>query len=75
MSRTIIVGSGVVGTATGMGLAAKGNAVQFVDVNPHRVDELSQRGYAASTEIDLTGAPAFVFMTVPTPNNGNRYEL
>ncbi len=75
MARAIIVGSGVVGSATGMGLAAKGNAVQFVDVNERRVEELGRAGYAASTHIDLIGAPAFVFMTVPTPNNGNRYEL
>lgn len=75
MARAIIVGSGVVGSATGMGLAAKGNAVQFVDINPNRVEQLSRAGFASSTKLDLSGAPAFVFMTVPTPNNGNRYEL
>lgn len=75
MARAIIVGSGVVGSATGKGFAAKGNAVQFVDINQKRVDELSREGLAANTRIDLTGAGAFVFMTVPTPNNGNRYEL
>src|SRR5262245_17752561 len=75
MARTIIVGSGVVGSATGMGFADKGHAVQFVDVNAKRVDELRALGYAADTEIDMTGTGAFLFMTVPTPNNGNRYEL
>jgi UDPglucose 6-dehydrogenase len=25
--------------------------------------------------LDLSGAPAFIFLTVPTPNNGNHYEL
>ncbi|MEX0665005.1 MAG: UDP-glucose/GDP-mannose dehydrogenase family protein [Acidimicrobiia bacterium] len=75
MSRTIIVGSGVVGTATGFGLQDKGHAVQFVDTNARRVEQLRCDGHAASTTIDLSGASAFVFVTVPTPNIGNRYEL
>jgi UDPglucose 6-dehydrogenase len=75
MARTVIVGSGVVGTATGMGLHAKGHAVQFVDINVHRVEQLRRDGHAASATIDLVGSEAFIFLTVPTPNNGNQYEL
>jgi UDPglucose 6-dehydrogenase len=75
MSRVIIVGSGVVGTATGLGLHDRGHAVQFIDTNARRVEQLRSEGRAASTTLDLSGAPAFVFMTVPTPNAGDRYEL
>jgi UDPglucose 6-dehydrogenase len=75
MARAIIVGSGVVGTATGTGLETKGHAVQFVDINAERVEQLRSHGHAASMKLDLSGAPAFIFLTVPTPNNGNRYEL
>jgi UDPglucose 6-dehydrogenase len=58
-----------------MGLHAKGHAVQYVDVNAERVGQLRAEGFAATTAVDLSGPPAFVFLTVPTPNNGNRYEL
>ncbi|HEX5587890.1 MAG TPA: UDP-glucose/GDP-mannose dehydrogenase family protein [Acidimicrobiia bacterium] len=75
MSRAVIVGSGVVGTATGMGFQSTGHAVQFVDINQERVDQLRREGFAANTAIDLSGASAFVFLTLPTPNAGNRFEL
>lgn len=75
MARTVIVGSGVVGTATGKGFAHLGHAVSFVDINTERVEQLRREGYAASTRIDLSGAPCFVFLTLPTPNDGHRYDL
>lgn len=75
MTRAIIVGSGVVGWATGVGLEAKGHRVQYVDINAQRVAQLRDEGRAASTGIDLSGAPAFVFLAVPTPNNGNSFAL
>ena len=75
MTRAIIVGSGVVGSATGVGLEAKGHRVEYVDINAQRVAQLQNEGRAASTSIDLSGDPAFVFVTVPTPNNGNKFAL
>jgi UDPglucose 6-dehydrogenase len=75
MGRTVIVGSGVVGTATGKGFADNGHAVQFVDINRARVEELRREGFAASTAIDLSGPPSFIFLTLPTPSSGEGYDL
>jgi UDPglucose 6-dehydrogenase len=75
MGRAVIVGSGVVGTATGKGFADSGHQVQFVDINPSRVEDLRQEGFAASTVIDLSGPPTFIFLTVPTPSSPVGYDL
>jgi len=75
MSAVVIIGSGVVGTATGKGLTEVGHAVRFVDVKRSRVDDLRREGLAASTEIDLSGPPAFVILTLPTPAKSGRYDL
>jgi UDPglucose 6-dehydrogenase len=75
LSEVVIVGSGVVGTATGKGFAAHGHPVRFVDIDPSRVDQLRTEGYVASTTIELPYTPSFVFLTLPTPNVGHRYDL
>lgn len=75
MGRIVIMGSGVVGTATGKGLLDLGHAVTFVDIDRARVEELRRAGLAASTVLDLAGPPAFIFLTLPTPNVGPRYDL
>jgi UDPglucose 6-dehydrogenase len=75
-SRIFIVGSGVVGAATGAGFRAAGHKVTFVDIAQERVAELAGRGWDARTELDLSGEPdSFVFLTLPTPNLGWRYDL
>jgi UDPglucose 6-dehydrogenase len=75
-SRIFIVGSGVVGSATGEGFLAAGNQVTFVDINEMRVRELRDRGWDARTAIDLTDEPeSLIFLTLPTPNDGHRYDL
>lgn len=75
MGRAVIIGSGVVGTATGKGFADTGHSVQFVDINRARVETLRKEGFAASTVIDLSGPPAFIFLTLPTPSSGEGYDL
>ncbi|MGH9001126.1 MAG: UDP-glucose/GDP-mannose dehydrogenase family protein [Acidimicrobiia bacterium] len=75
MSSVVIVGSGVVGTATGKGFASLGHAVRFVDINRSRVDQLRNEGFAASTAVDLAGAPCHVILTLPTPSAAGRYDL
>jgi UDPglucose 6-dehydrogenase len=75
-SRIFIVGSGVVGTATGEGFLAAGHEVTFVDIAPERVRELRERGLDVRTEIDLSAEPeSLIFLTLPTPNDGHRYDL
>ena len=75
MARIIIVGSGVVGAATGKGFLRHQHAVEFVDINASRIDELRAEGLAVSDEINPAGPSAFIFLTLPTPNVGNRYDL
>jgi UDPglucose 6-dehydrogenase len=71
----VIIGSGVVGSSTGKGFAAAGHAVRFVDIDAARVEALRGEGYAATTTVDLPDRPSFVFLTLPTPNQGHRYDL
>lgn len=76
MSRIFIIGSGVVGSATGRGFLQMGHDVTFVDVLPERVADLRAAGYDARRELDLAGEqPAYIFLTLPTPNDGPRYDL
>ncbi|ADP78247.1 NAD(P)-binding domain-containing protein [Pseudofrankia inefficax] len=74
--RIFIIGSGVVGTATGRGFIEAGHRVTFVDVSPQRVEDLTARGLDARARIDLaTEEAAYIFLTLPTPNDGTRYDL
>jgi UDPglucose 6-dehydrogenase len=75
MARIIIVGSGVVGTATGKGFSKARHEVRFVDVLPERIRQLQAEGFEAGTDIALGEKPAFIFLTLPTPNAGCRYDL
>jgi UDPglucose 6-dehydrogenase len=75
-SRVFVVGSGVVGTATGMGFRAAGNTVTFIDISVPRVCDLRAQGLDARTELDLASEPdSFIFLTLPTPNAGRGYDL
>jgi UDPglucose 6-dehydrogenase len=75
-SRIFIVGSGVVGAATGGGFRDAGHDVTFIDINEARVSELKERGWDARTAIDLTDEPeSLIFLTLPTPHEGHRYDL
>jgi UDPglucose 6-dehydrogenase len=75
LSEVVVIGSGVVGTATGKGFAAFGHPVRFVDVNRQRVDALRSEGFMATTDVVLPDSPGIVFLTLPTPNSGHRYDL
>ena len=76
MARIFIMGSGVVGTATGKGFLDAGHHVTFVDILPERVRALCDEGLDARVELQLAGEPAsFVFLTLPTPNVGHQYDL
>jgi UDPglucose 6-dehydrogenase len=74
MAHITIVGSGVVGTATGTGFAREGHAVTFVDLEPRRVDALREQGLAATDELRFR-TESFIFLTLPTPNEGRRWNL
>jgi nucleotide sugar dehydrogenase len=65
----LILGSGVVGHATGLGLQHIGHAVTFVDIAESRIAELRDDGLHAIhvDEMSLDGVEA-VFVAVPTPS-------
>ncbi len=63
-----IIGSGVVGAATGVGLAARGHGVVFCDVDPERVALLVGRGHDAVRASELPSLDAAAYLiSVPTP--------
>jgi UDPglucose 6-dehydrogenase len=68
MARIIIVGSGVVGQATGKGFAKKGHSVRFVDINPATIEKLRSAGLVAMTapEVDWDDVD-LVMLAVSTP--------
>src|SRR4051794_35819884 len=69
MARIFVVGSGVVGTATGRGFADAGHRVTFVDVLDSRIEQLRSEGFDATNRLNLGDEPAFVFLTLPTPHD------
>jgi len=75
MTKIVIVGAGIVGTATGTGLADRGHSVQFVDIDDRRLRALRAEGYTASDHLALPDEPTIIFLTLPTANDGNRWDL
>jgi UDPglucose 6-dehydrogenase len=53
-----------------------GHDVTVVDVVPERIEALRAEGLQAQIGLDLTGVPeSYLFLTLPTPNVGRRYDL
>ena len=76
MANIIIVGSGVVGFATGQGFLRLAHDVTFIDINPERVQSLTEAGFTAASEIDIRRSPeSFIILTLPTPHSGRAYDL
>jgi UDPglucose 6-dehydrogenase len=74
--RVFVIGSGVVGAATGRGLVEAGHRVTFVDVDQDRVDGLAGDGLDARTRLDLVSEKAsLVFLALPTPSGSAGYDL
>lgn len=78
MKNIAIVGSGVVGEASGRGFISKGNNVTFIDVNPKRVEDLRAQGYNAYLSTDAIDAGLDIdinFFSVPTPTVNDHINL
>lgn len=73
--RINIIGSGVVGGATGRGLLTLGHDVLFIDANPVRVRQLRNDGLDAVQphEADYTAAD-LTMISVNTPTVGRRVD-
>ncbi|MEX1997401.1 MAG: nucleotide sugar dehydrogenase [Candidatus Andersenbacteria bacterium] len=76
--RVGIVGSGVVGQATGRGFLAHGFPVTFIDTNLNTVQRLRHEGLSAYTPSERADqAPEFdvTILTVPTPTQNGEINL
>jgi UDPglucose 6-dehydrogenase len=76
MARLLIIGSGVVGQATGKGFAKKGHTVSYVDINPQTIAKLRTQGLNAMlvTEVDWDAVDV-VMLAVSTPSIDDRIVL
>jgi UDPglucose 6-dehydrogenase len=71
-----IVGSGIVGQATGIGLNRNGHNVKFHDIDYNRLIELRNKGYDVTESIDdIIDHSEAIFVCVPTPTVGNEINL
>jgi len=69
MARLLIIGSGVVGQATGKGFAKKGHTVSYVDINPQMIAKLRGEGLTAMTVTEVNWDTVDVVMlAVSTPS-------
>lgn len=76
MARILIVGSGIVGQATGKGFTKKGHIVSYVDINPQTIARLRAEGLQAmtATEIDWNTVD-IVMLAVSTPSVNGKVVL
>ena len=78
MTRIAIIGSGVVGSATGKGFHKMGHKVIFYDVLKDQLLPLLEHGYCISENIkDVISKSDVSFVCVNTPNNygGRKQDL
>ena len=77
MEKLAIIGSGVVGRATGKGFAANGHDVVFCDINPEVLTRLENQGHKICPPSLLeqeTGIDAF-FLAISTPTADGKIKL
>lgn len=74
MKKIAIVGSGVVGQATGKSFLSKGFEVAFFDINRETLAQSRSKGYQAlhMEDMDLTEREV-IFVSVPTPTLNGRF--
>ena len=76
MARMVIVGSGVVGQATGKGFTKKGHNVCYVDINPQTIARLRAAGLQAMTAAEVNwDAVDIVMLAVSTPSANGKIVL
>ena len=76
MKNISILGSGVVGSATGKGLKDIGNNVLFYDIDTNRIESLKKQDLHATTDLGyaVKGSEVF-FLCVPTPDRNRMIDL
>ncbi len=73
--RISIVGSGIVGQATGIGFTASGNKVRFYDIDRGKLLTLKSKGYDTTDNLDdALSFSEVLFICVPTPTVGRKID-
>ena len=73
--RISIIGSGVVGEATGKGLHMKGNDVLFHDIDGEKLKALEKQGYHVTASLaDAIHGSDILFICVPTPTVQGEFD-
>jgi UDPglucose 6-dehydrogenase len=76
MHKISIIGSGVVGTATGKGFRKLGHSVIFFDVSKNRLTALNEEGYDVATSLrDAISLSEISFVCVNTPQSKPRNSI
>lgn len=71
-----IIGSGIVGSATGKGLKNIGNNVLFYDIDKNKVENLKKQALNSTTDLEYAVRNSEVFfICVPTPDNNRMIDL
>jgi UDPglucose 6-dehydrogenase len=71
-----IIGSGVVGTATGKGFRKLGHSVIFYDISKNRLTALNEEGYDVATSLrDAISLSEISFVCVNTPQSKLRNSI
>lgn len=71
-----IIGSGIVGQATGIGFSRKGVNTLFHDIDKNKLLALQTRGYENTDNIDdVMYSSNIIFVCVPTPTINNNIDL
>lgn len=66
--KLVVIGAGVVGKATGVGLLKLGHSVVFYDIDRRKQNQLRDEGYAVTTNlVEAIAASDASFICVPTP--------
>jgi UDPglucose 6-dehydrogenase len=73
LMRISIIGSGVVGSATGKGFHKLGHNVVFNDIDSEKIKKLKKEGYSATNEIKDLLKTDVSFVCVPTPT-GKKFQ-
>jgi len=71
-----IIGSGFVGFAAGSGFKEIGNEVIFYDISEDRINQLKNKGYTATNDMDyIINNSDISFLCVPTPTTDKKIDL
>jgi nucleotide sugar dehydrogenase len=70
-----IIGAGIVGKATGIGLQQYGYDVIFHDTDPGALDRLAEEGYEVAEGVEGVRKSHIHMICVPTPLKNNNFNL